>query len=117
MLAGATAIGARLQAPDPAGVSGRVFYWLEDDEDLAKHVGQMVEVKGDLEDFEKGQNRIKRDNGFTEVTLDLGGKEEKVRVPTSWIGATKSTEDQEFDIVARKVDVEDVKVVGSCNRF
>ena len=49
--------------------------------------------------------------------MDLGGKEEKVRVPTSWIGVTNSTEDQQFDIVARKVDLEDVKVVGSCNRF
>jgi hypothetical protein len=62
MLAGAPAIGSRPQGPDPAGVSGRVFYWPEDDEDLA-YVGQMVEVKGDLEDFEKGQIEMKRDNG------------------------------------------------------
>ena len=42
-------------APNPvgtSGVAGRVFYWIDDEDDLKKHVGQFVEVKGDLEDFE-----------------------------------------------------------------
>ena len=39
-------------------LTDRVFYWLDDDEDLSKHVGQMVEVKGDLGDFKKGEVEI-----------------------------------------------------------
>ena len=119
MLAGATALDGRAPASfGENGLTGRVFYWLENDEDLAKHVGQMVEIKGDLKDFEKGQIDVKRDGAFTEMKLELGGKEEKVRVPTSWLGPASSHDDhQEFDILGQKVDVDDIKVLGACNRF
>ena len=80
MLSNATAIGSALSAD-------RVFYWLDDDDDLSKHVGQMVEVKGDLGDFKKGEVDIDKDGDFTEIELKLGGKTEKARVPTTWIGA------------------------------
>jgi hypothetical protein len=108
MLAGATGFDA-----GTADVGSRVLYWLEDDENLSKYLGQMVEVKGELDDFEKGQIEINRDGAFTEIELDLGGKEEKVRVPTAWLGPT-AREDQEFEIMARRVDVEDVNVIGPC---
>jgi hypothetical protein len=116
MMAGVTAAGS--DAPNPvgtSGVAGRVFYWLEDDEDLSKHVGQLVEIKGELEDFEKGEIEIERRGEFTEIELDLGGKEEKARIPTSWLGGTASNKDQEFDIVARRIDVDEVRVLGACN--
>jgi len=90
----------------------RVFYWLEDEDDLAPHVGQLVEVKGELGDFEKGEIEIKRDGDFTNIELKLDGKKEKARVPTAWFGAPRS--EGEFDIVARKIDVDDVKVLGAC---
>lgn len=104
------------RAVGTGGVAGRVFYWLDDDEDLARHIGQMVEVKGDLKDFEKGQIEIKRDGAFTEIELDLDGREEKARVPTAWLGPRGSSGDYEveLDIVARKVDVENVRVLGPC---
>ncbi len=105
MLSNATAIGAALSAD-------RVFYWLDDDDDLSKHVGQMVEVKGDLGDFQKGEVDIDKDGDFTEIELKLGGKTEKARVPTTLIGAPRG--EGEFDIVARKIDVDDVKVLGAC---
>ena len=91
----------------------RVFYWLEDEEDLSKHVGQMVEVKGDLGDFKKGEVEIDREGDFTDIRLKLGGKTEKARVPTAWLGSPK---DAEFDIVSRKIDVDSVKVLGPCTR-
>jgi hypothetical protein len=90
----------------------RVFYWLEDDEDLAKHVGQMIEVKGDLGDFEKGEVEFDKDGDFTEIELKLDGKTEKARVPTAWFGASR--DESEIDIVARKIDVDSVKVLGAC---
>jgi len=107
MLSNASAIGA-------AQSTGRVFYWLEDDEDLSKHVGQIIEVKGDLGDFQKGEVDIDKDGDFTKIELKLGGKTEKARVPTTWLGAPQGEGD--FDIIARKIDVDDVKVLGACPR-
>jgi hypothetical protein len=89
-----------------------VFYWLEDDEDLSKHVGQMIEVGGDLGDFEKGEVDIEKDGDFTEIELKLDGKTEKARVPSAWLGAPRG--EGEFDIVARKIDVDKVTVLGTC---
>ena len=95
-------------------LTDRVFYWLDndDDKDLAKHVGQLVQVKGDLGDFKKGEVEIDRKGDFTEIELKLGDKKEKVRVPTAWLGAPRS--EGEFDIVARKIDVDKVEVLGAC---
>ena len=113
MLAGVTSLGSN--PIGTAGLVGRVFYWLEDDDDLAKHVGQMVEVKGDLEDFETGEVEIDREDDFTEIKLDLDGKKEKARVPTAWLRGTGVDRDQEFEIAARRIDVDEVRVLGACN--
>ena len=115
MLVGAEA--ASSDAPNPigtAGFAGRVFYWLEVDEDLAKHVGQQIEVKGDLDDIEKGEIEIEQDGAFTKIELKLDGEKETARVPTSWLGAPAADKEQRFEIVARRVDVDDVKVLGAC---
>ena len=90
----------------------KVFYWLNDDEDLAKHVGKMVEVKGDLGDFKRGEVEMKRDGQFTNITLKLGDKTEKARVPSSWLGAQGG--EGSFDFPTRRVDVDSVKVLGNC---
>jgi hypothetical protein len=92
-------------------LSDRVFYWLENDKDLAKHVGQLVEIKGDLGDFKKGEVKFDRDGEYTKVELKLGGKTEKVRMPTAWV-ATRG--EDEIDIVSRKVDVDKINVLGAC---
>lgn len=113
MLAGVTTVGS--SAVGTNGIAGRVLYWLEDDEDLAKHVGQLVEIKGDLEDFETGEVEIDREDDFTEIELELGGKKEKARMPTSWLRGTGADKDQEFQIAARRIDVNDVRVLGACS--
>ncbi|HEU4693833.1 MAG TPA: hypothetical protein VFS23_35960 [Vicinamibacterales bacterium] len=94
-------------------LADRVFYWLDDDEDLSKYVGQMIEIKGDLGDFEKGEVEFDRDGDFTDIKLKLDGKTEKARVPTSWLGGAARGEG-DVDIIARKIDVDDVKVLGAC---
>ena len=97
------------------GVSERVFYWLDDDEDLTKHVGQLIEVKGKLDDFEVGKIKVERDGEFTAIELDLDGKKEKARVPNVWLHNANATDkDQEFKIIARRIKVGDVKVLGAC---
>jgi hypothetical protein len=94
------------------GLTERVFYWLEDEDDLSKHVGQMVEVKGDLGNFKTGEVEIDREDEFTEIRLKLNGKSEKARVPTAWLGP--NTREGDFDIPSRKIDVDSVKVLGAC---
>jgi hypothetical protein len=105
LLAGAQA--ASPAAPNPVGTSGlagRVFYFLDDEDDLKKHVGQEIEIRGDLEDFEDGEVEITREGEFTEIELDFDGKEEKMRVPTAWLGATAASDEkeQELQIVGGK---------------
>jgi hypothetical protein len=93
----------------------RVFYWLDDDEgdNLAKHRGQRVEIRGELEDFEKGKVKIDRKDDYTKVKLDLDGKEEEAKVPSSWLNEW-SDKDREFQIIARRVDVKKITVLGAC---
>jgi hypothetical protein len=112
MLASAAAAGANV----PVGTSGvmdRVFYWLDEEDDLTKHIGKHVRIKGEVDDFEKGEIEIERKGDHAEVTLEFDGKEEKIRMPLHWLGRGIK-DDVEFDFVARKVDVDDVDVIGPC---
>ena len=111
MMAGAASAGNSAVPIGTAGAAGRVFFWV--DEDLSKHVGQRVEVKGDLEDIEKGKIEIETKGQFTEIELDLDGREETMRVPTAWL-SPGTPRDAEIEIAARKVDVDDVRVLGPC---
>jgi hypothetical protein len=74
----------------------------------------MVEIEGDLEDFEEGKIEIDREDDFTEIELDLDGDKERARIPTSWLRGTGADRDQEFEIVARRVDVDAVHILGAC---
>jgi len=114
MMAGAAIAGQTATPSGTTGLAGKVLYWLDDDEDLVRYIGQRVEIKGELEDFEKGEVEIDRQGDFTEIELDLDGKEEKVRVPTAWLAGSVPHRDVEFDIIAREVDIEHVRVIGSC---
>jgi hypothetical protein len=103
--------------PQGVGTSSaftRVLYWIEDDDDLSKHIGKAVEVKGDFDDFEKGKVAINRDGNMTDIEVDLGQRKEKIRVPTVWLRASGLDKDKEFDIITRRIDVDDLRVIGSC---
>jgi hypothetical protein len=110
MLSNAMSVGGEA----PAALADRVFYWLDDEEDLAKHVGQQVEIRGDLGDFKKGEIEMKRDGEFTDIELKLGDKKDKARVPTAWLGTSAGEGD--VQIISRKIDVDKVKVIGACVR-
>jgi hypothetical protein len=101
-----------VRANGQTALTDRVFYWLEDEEDLTKYIGQQVEIKGDLGDFKKGEIELKRDGQFTNIEMKLGGKTEKARVPTSWLGS--NADEGDVKIVSRKVDVDKVKALGAC---
>jgi len=100
---------------DSESLTNRIFYWLDDEEELSTHVGQRVEVRGELDDFEEGQIEIERDGDFARLKLDLDGEEEEARVPISWLGPGGPDHDVNLDFVARRIDVEDVRVLGSCS--
>ena len=115
MLAAVTALGAGVPSSiGTATMSGRVFYWLDEDDDLSNHVGQWVEVEGHLKDFETGEVEIDRDGDITEIKVEVGGRKQKARIPTAWLRGTGADHDQEFDIATRRVKVEEVRVLGAC---
>jgi len=73
-----------------------------------------VEIKGDLKEIKKGEIEIERDGAFTKIEMKLDGEKETARVPTSWLGVPVGNKEQEFEIVGRRVDVDDVEVLGAC---
>lgn len=114
MLAGAAAAGANVPlAVGTAGLAQRVFYWLDDEDELMEHIGRRVQIRGEVDEFQEGEIEIDRDGDFAEIKLDLDGDDEELRVPIAWLGGG-IRDDVEFDIVARKVDVNDVDVLGPC---
>jgi hypothetical protein len=94
-----------------AGAAG-LLYYLDKNDSLEDHIGEYVEVKGDVGDIEKGRVKVDHDGDYTEVTLRLDGDEEKVRVPSSWFGP--DVRDRKYDVIARKIEVDDVRVLGAC---
>jgi hypothetical protein len=116
VLAGVTAFSsAEPEAIGTTGLIGHVFYWIDDDDDLSDHVGQMVEVRGDLEEFAEGEVAVDRHGDITTIELDLRGRHEWARIPTSWLRGTGVARNHEVDIVARRIDVDEVFVIGTCD--
>ncbi|HEY7448124.1 MAG TPA: hypothetical protein VH702_08230 [Vicinamibacterales bacterium] len=98
-----------------------IFYWLDDDDDLEKHVGQSVELTGELDDdFERGEMKFGRKGEFTEIEFEVNGKDVKARVPTSMLinaEGKDSNKDRKYNVVVRRVDVDNVKMLSaSCSR-
>jgi hypothetical protein len=98
-----------------------IFYWLDDDEDLGKHVGQSVELTGEVDDdFERGEMKFDRKGEFTEIEFEVNGKDVKARVPTSMLVNAEDKDndkDRKYNVVVRRVDVDAVKMLSaSCNR-
>jgi hypothetical protein len=110
--------------PPVAGavMPGRVLYWLKDDDDLAEHAGQKVEVTGEIEgDIEKGMVSAEREGGLIELEFKIeGDKKVTVKVPDvpASVGTAGAVGDKEkdFAFVVRKIDVESVKMISSTCR-
>jgi hypothetical protein len=102
----------------PVGTTGvfmPVFYWLDDEDDFARYVGQRVEIVGELSDeLREGEVEFDHEGDFTEIEFDTGGREAKARVPTSWLGPQTRGRDFDIDVMVRTVDVEKVTVLGAC---
>ncbi len=107
--------------PNAVGTTGgtaSIFYWLDDDDGLKTNIGHEVEVTGDLEgDLEEGEITLDRKDRWTEMTVKSKGRTMKANVPNSSIyPAPNQDTDQKARVIVRKVDVDDVKMLGaSCD--
>jgi hypothetical protein len=119
ILTAGTAVADSAAPASAHDLASRVLYWMDED-DLQEHVGQLVEVRGTLEGLETGELEIERDGAYTEIRLKLDDDEETIRVPTAWLErssaprAADDDDDIEIEIATRKVEVNDVKVLGRC---
>ncbi len=99
----------------------RILYWLDDDDhEVAKLMGQLIEVTGEVEgDVKRGEIEVERENGMIELEIKAGGRKANVKladVPSA-IGTAGAVKDHETELpyVVRKLDVKSAKSVApSC---
>ncbi len=96
----------------------RMLYWLDDDDDeVKKLMGQLVEVTGEVEgDVKRGEIEIERENGMIELEIKAGGRKATVKladVPSA-VGAPNAAKDreQELPYLVRKLDVQSARAVA-----
>ena len=113
--AGSTVSSTTSTAMKPA----RILYWLDDDDDVvARLMGQLVEVTGEVEgDVKRGEIEVERENGMIELEIKAGGRKANVKlaeVPSA-IGTSGSVKDREADLpyVVRKLDVKSAKSIAA----
>lgn len=104
--------------PSAIGTTGgftTIFYWLDGHGDLNAHVGNRVEIEGDLQgDVKQGEIKTDRKDSWTEVTVSSSGRKMKARVPNaSIVPASDRDRDRKSDILVRRVAVEHVKMIGA----
>lgn len=101
--------------------SARVLFWLDDDDDaVAKFMGHLVEVTGEVEgDIKRGEIEVERENGMIELEINAAGRKANVKLPDvpSAVGPSQSVRDREVELpyVVRKLDVKSARSIApSC---
>src|SRR5262245_17221400 len=106
-------------APGSVGTTpmfANIFYWLEKDNDLTKHIGHRVEIEGDTKgDVKKGEMKLERKDSWTELEVKSDGHEIKARVPNSSIVAGHD-DDKKLDVLVRRLDPEKVRMIDAICR-
>lgn len=107
-------------SPSAVGTTGgftTIFYWLDGSGDLKDHIGDRVEIEGDLQGALKdGEIKMERKDKWTEVRVKSDGRSMMARVPhTSVLPAPHDVRRHEADVLVRRVNVEKVRMLGpSC---
>jgi len=113
--AAAAAAGAPV-TPGTVGTTGdfaTLFYWLDGNGDLRKHVGHRVEIEGDAKgDVKEGEMKVDRKDAWTELTVKSDGRTMTARVPQASIVAGPDPR-KKLDVLVRKVDVERVRMLAA----
>jgi len=104
-------------APSAVGTSGgfaTVFYWLYGNNRLNEHVGQRVEVEGDLQgDVRDGEIKTHRKDRWTEVEVKSAGQTMKARVPNASFEWAADRGKEKGGILVRRVNVDKVKLIDA----
>jgi hypothetical protein len=100
----------------------RILFWLRNDDNVRRHIGRMVEVRGDMTGLEESEIEVKagrQKNG--ELVVEFEGPGADVRVPNSTVGAAVGTagrtvpEKDDVKTYLAHVNVKQVRVIsGSC---
>lgn len=104
--------------PGAVGTTGAystIFYWLDDDDDLERHVGHRVEIEGRVKgDLKAGEIKLERKDNWTDVTVKSDGRSMKATVPNaSLFPASTHDKDRKVTALVRRVDVDHVRTVAA----
>ena len=117
-----TPAGATIQSTTGTELKpARILYWLDDDDDeVQKLMGQLVEVTGEVEgDVKRGEIEVEREDGMIELEIKAGDRKATVKladVPSA-IGTSGSVSDREKELpyLVRKLDVKSARsIAASC---
>ena len=103
--------------PSAVGTTGSystIFYWLDDDHDLERHVGHLVEIEGALKgDAKGGEIKLERKDNWTEVRVKSDGRTMKAIVPNASIfPASRREKDRKVNAIVRRVDVDHIRMIA-----
>ena len=112
----ATAAAGAHVTPGTIGTTGdfaNIFYWLDGNGDLRKHVGHHVEIEGDAKgDVKDAEMKIDRKDNWTELRVKSDGRTMRARVPQASIVAGPDP-DRKMDVLVRRIDVEHVRMLAA----
>ena len=94
----------------------RLLYWLDDDDDEVKKMwGQLVEVTGDVKgEVKRAEIEIERENGMIEFDIKAGGRKATVKVPEkpSATDSSVKTQEVELEYTVRELEVRSAKSIA-----
>ena len=98
-----------------SSVAGRIFYWLDGDNDLDDHAGRRVEVVGKLDkEIDNAKISVEREDRLVEIEFEADGERKvTVKVPETPAAVGTSGRESTHRVVIRKIDVKSIKVLAS----
>jgi len=99
------------------GQAKRMLYWLDDDDDeVKKLMGQLVEVTGDIQgEVKRAEIEVERENGMIELDIKSGGRKATVKLPegSTAVASPQSTKVREVELEydVQKLEVKSAKSI------
>ena len=117
-----------MEMPGPGGSTmpevahgRRILYWLDNDSEVKKHIGEMVEVRGEFTELEKSEIELKpgrqKDGG---LIVEFEGPGKDVKASNADVGAAVGTagrvaaDRNDIPTFLARIAVKAVKAMGAC---